>query len=51
MHVIYPSLRPLLSDENKFDGFKFLRTLKLPYVSLEYLKLEYIYIYSNIVYP
>ena len=49
IHAISPSLRPLLSDEPKFDGFNVFRTLKLPNVSLEYIEL--VYIYSNIVHP
>ena len=43
IHAISPSFRPLLSDEPKFDGFNVFRTLKLPNVSLGYIKLVYMF--------
>ena len=49
IHAIWPSLRPLLSDGHISDGSDVFRTLKLPNVSLEYIKL--VYIYFNIVHP
>ena len=49
IHAISPFLRPLLSDEHLSDSSDVFRTLKLPNVSLEYIKL--VYIYFNIVHP
>ena len=49
IHTISPFLRPLLLDEHLSDSLDVFRTLKLPNVSLEYIKL--VYIYFNIVHP